>query len=549
MTGTTANDTLWSDKQGMGEMDLGLAFDGTPRILRDELGVDLFTASGQTRTYTGAITDSSKPFRVTVAWTDAPGNTTGAAYNNDLDLTVTINGNTYKGNVFSGAYSTTNGAADAVNNVESVFLPAGVSGSFVITVTAANINSDGVPGNSTAMDQDFALVAYNAKPTGAPSIILGTPTQLDGSGSPTNGVVEPDETVTFSIPLQNGGGADTTNLVATLLATNGVFAPSGPQTYGVLSAGGAAASHPFTFTAQAACGSTITATFQLQDGATNYGTVSFNIPVGKFITVTNFAENFDEVLAPNLPAGWSSTANGDQSPWTTTETQRDGPSGKSVYVGVPPDAAIAELVSPAFHITSSFSQVTFRNNYWLLTGTDGGVLEIQIGNGAFKDILAAGGTFAAGGYTTTLNTTSSNPLGGRSAWSGVSTGFITTIVTLPAAVANQNIRLKWRCGTGIIQAGGGIGWYLDNLFVTDGGSYDCASFVSAPSLVNPRLTGGNLTFSIQTVGGHAYTVEYNNSLTGSTWTALQTFSGDGSMKTITNAVSAAPQRFYRVRLQ
>jgi hypothetical protein len=549
LTGATANDNLWSDTQGMGEMNLGTAFDGTPRMLRDEAGVDLFTASGQTRTYTGAITDSSKPFRVTVAWTDAPGNTTGAAYNNDLDLTVTINGNTYKGNVFSGAYSTTNGIADAVNNVESVFLPAGVSGSFVITVTAANINSDGVPGNSTAMDQDFALVAYNAKPTGAPSIILGTPTQLAGNGSPTNGVVEPDETVIFSIPLSNGGGADTTNLVATLLAANGVFAPSGPQNYGVLSAGGAAVSHPFTFTAQAACGATITATLQLQDGATNYGTVSFNIPVGRFITVTNFAENFDGVLAPNLPAGWSSSANSDQSPWTTTETQRDGASGQSIYVGVPPDASIAELISPAFHITASFSQVTFRNNYWLLSGTDGGVLEIQIGNGAFKDILAAGGTFAAGGYNMTLNTTSSNPLGGRLAWSGVSSGFITTIATLPASAAGQNVRLKWRCGTGIIQAGGGIGWYLDNLFVTDGGSYDCASAVSAPSLVNPRVISGNLTFSLQTAGGHTYTLEYKNSLTDSTWTTLQTFSGDGSMKTITNSLSAAPQRFYRIMLQ
>ncbi len=103
LTGTTANDTLPSQNQGMGEMNLGTAFDGTPRILRDELAADLFTASGQTRTYVGTISDPAKPFRVTVAWTDAPGNTTGNAYNNDLDLTVTIGGNTYKGNVFSGA--------------------------------------------------------------------------------------------------------------------------------------------------------------------------------------------------------------------------------------------------------------------------------------------------------------------------------------------------------------------------------------------------------------------------------------------------------------
>ena len=146
----------------MGEMDLGMAFDGAPRLLRDELAGDLFTASGQTRTYSGAVADPDKPFRVTLAWTDAPGSTTGSAANNDLDLTVTIGGVTYKGNVFNGAYSANGGSADTLDNVESVFLPAGVSGTFTITVTAANINSIGVPNSAEALEQDFALVAYNA---------------------------------------------------------------------------------------------------------------------------------------------------------------------------------------------------------------------------------------------------------------------------------------------------------------------------------------------------------------------------------------------------
>ena len=59
---------------------------------------------------------------------------------------MTVGGNTYKGNVFSGAFSATGGTADTRNNVESVFLPAGVTGSFVIKVKATNIAGDGVPG-------------------------------------------------------------------------------------------------------------------------------------------------------------------------------------------------------------------------------------------------------------------------------------------------------------------------------------------------------------------------------------------------------------------
>jgi MYXO-CTERM domain-containing protein len=161
MTGTGANDNLWSNNQGMGLMDLGMAFDEVPRTLDDQNPSNLFTATGQTRTFEGTWGDASKPFRVTLAWTDAPGSTTGSAWKNNLDLSVTVGGNTYKGNVFTGASSVTGGTADAANNVESVFLPAGSSGPFTVTVTATNINSDGVPGNSTTLDQDFALVAYN----------------------------------------------------------------------------------------------------------------------------------------------------------------------------------------------------------------------------------------------------------------------------------------------------------------------------------------------------------------------------------------------------
>ena len=104
MTGVGANDTLWSNSQGMGELDLGDLFDragGTPTILRDEIGADIFTATGQTRSFSGTIANASKPFRVTLAWTDAPGATTGAAAKNNLDLSVIVGGNTYKGNVFT----------------------------------------------------------------------------------------------------------------------------------------------------------------------------------------------------------------------------------------------------------------------------------------------------------------------------------------------------------------------------------------------------------------------------------------------------------------
>jgi uncharacterized repeat protein (TIGR01451 family) len=162
LTGAAANDNLWSPNQGMGELNLGMAFDGVSRIMRDQVAADIVTGAGQTRTFTGVVADSIKPFRVTLAWTDAFGSTAGNAYNNNLDLTVTIGGNTYKGNVFNGQFSTTGGSADGKNNLESVFLPAGASGPFTVTITAANIVSDGIVNGGPTPEQDFALVIYNA---------------------------------------------------------------------------------------------------------------------------------------------------------------------------------------------------------------------------------------------------------------------------------------------------------------------------------------------------------------------------------------------------
>lgn len=159
MTGVGANDTLPSNNQGMGRMDLGRAFDSVAKVALDQSVV--LGASGQTHQVTGSVSDTSQPFRVTLAWTDAPGPTTGAPWINNLDLEVTANGQTFSGNVFSGGNSITGGVADTRNNVESVFLPAGTSGSFTITVRATNIAGDGVPGNADTTDQDFALIIYN----------------------------------------------------------------------------------------------------------------------------------------------------------------------------------------------------------------------------------------------------------------------------------------------------------------------------------------------------------------------------------------------------
>ena len=140
-------------------------------------------------------------------------------------------------------------------------------------------------------------------------IIVSNSFTLVAEGCP-NGAVDPAETVTVNFGLKNIGTANTTNLVATLLATGGILSPSGPQTYGVLSTNGTAVALPFTFTATGSCGGTNTATLQLQDGAANLGTVTFSFRLGQPSVATVFSQNFDGVTAPALPAGWATSTSG-----------------------------------------------------------------------------------------------------------------------------------------------------------------------------------------------------------------------------------------------
>ena len=165
MTGVGANDTLPSNNQGMGRMNLAQTFDNTPRLLIDQTRT--FDGTGETFQISGSVSDTTQPFRVALAWTDAPGATVGNAWVNDLDLEVSLDDGTgatlYLGNNFLNAVSQPGGAADGSNNLESVWLPAGTSGDFTVTIRASNIPGDGVPNFGDLTDQDFALEIYNGE--------------------------------------------------------------------------------------------------------------------------------------------------------------------------------------------------------------------------------------------------------------------------------------------------------------------------------------------------------------------------------------------------
>ena len=121
----------------------------------------IFDNTGEEWTITVGVDDPSKPLKVTIAWTDAPG-AVGAnpALVNNLDLEVVTAGQQYFGNDFSGGVSTTGGSRDVLNNLENVFVTApGTTAEIVVDATL--IAGDGVFFSGDDTDQDFSLVCQN----------------------------------------------------------------------------------------------------------------------------------------------------------------------------------------------------------------------------------------------------------------------------------------------------------------------------------------------------------------------------------------------------
>jgi hypothetical protein len=102
---------------------------------------------------------------------------------------------------------------------------------------------------------------------------------IQESCPPVNGSIDPGETVTVNLRVQNTGSGPTTNLVGTLLPNANVLSPTGPHSYGALSPSGTAG-RDYTFTANGNPGDTINLVLQLQDGANNLGTVTYTFVLG-----------------------------------------------------------------------------------------------------------------------------------------------------------------------------------------------------------------------------------------------------------------------------
>lgn len=162
-----------NSNEGWGIINLDTTFTTTVPIVRYDQTVT-FGATGEAVAYNLVAGDGTKPMKVSLVWSDAPGTPGGNAWVNDLNLRVQNQTATYYGNVFSAGWSTTGGAADTRNNIEGVYLQTPGTTEYRLIVEAANIAGDGVPYNADPTDQDFALVCWNCVITAVPTDVAMT---------------------------------------------------------------------------------------------------------------------------------------------------------------------------------------------------------------------------------------------------------------------------------------------------------------------------------------------------------------------------------------
>jgi subtilisin-like proprotein convertase family protein len=194
-----------------------------------------------------------------------------------------------------------NGGFSRATNAAGVYNATVPPGSYTASVTGAGY---GTATSGSLVVSDGGTATFNACLNGTLKQPVADTASIAADSCNSNGVIDPNEIVTVNLGIKNTGTLNTVNLVATMQATGGVVSPSAPQTYGVVVANGPTVSMPFTFTASnLSCGSPLTVTLALQDGAANLGTVTYNFNVGQLLQSLYSSGNIAVAIPDNVPAG------------------------------------------------------------------------------------------------------------------------------------------------------------------------------------------------------------------------------------------------------
>lgn len=287
-------------------------------------GTLIFTNGIATNTFTVPILNNTlvtgdKTFTVTLSNPTAPGklippstetvdivdDNTGFQFSqptylvakNGISATINVLRTGYTNDTAAVNFVATNGTAISPNNFTAtngtlIFTNGVTSQSFAVSVVDTTVAQPDLtvllqlmsPSNAFLVNPSAATLTIRdysgsfVEPCGAALV------SESGAGAP-NGIIDSNETVSVLFGFRDAGGTNVSNLIATLLATNGVTSPSVSQAYGRLVVGSHSVSRQFTFTAHGTNGAIISPTFELSDNGTKpLGTNAFTFTLGNWTT-------------------------------------------------------------------------------------------------------------------------------------------------------------------------------------------------------------------------------------------------------------------------
>jgi hypothetical protein len=241
------------------------------------------------------------------------------ALKNSGQATITVLRTGFTNSVVSVNYLVTNGTAISGQNFYAtngtlVFTNGVTSQSFNVQLIANTQVQPNLDALLTLSDPTNAVLVAPAAATltiletgGSYVVPAGSQLLTNSSLADYNiGVIGSNDTVKVLFAFRAGAGQNVTNLVAWLLPTNGVVAPSpASNAYGPLIVYGHSVSRAFSFTAQGTNSYTISPTFMLYDNGTFIGPASFTYTLGSWTTTfanTNIIVINDGAAATPFPA-------------------------------------------------------------------------------------------------------------------------------------------------------------------------------------------------------------------------------------------------------
>ncbi len=252
------------------------------------------------------------------------------------------------------------------------------------------------------------------------------------------------QNIIYNNVVNNNGCVPITNFLLTdTLPTNVTFVSA--TNGGTYNAGNRVVSWPVNI------GIGITTTYQF----------TVNINAGAYfapITLLN-----EPVAGNTIPAGWAATTAVGPSNWVSSTAASQSPPNS--LFGIDNATAITDFRVSTTAALALVSPQPLNLSFWHNFSTeptwDGGVVEISTnGGGTWTDL---GPNMTANGYNSTLNSAGTNPIRGRNAFTGSSSGWIQTRVNL-ASYASQNALFRFRMTSDDNTAA--VGWYVDDINIS-----------------------------------------------------------------------------------